>query len=130
MKRAGKCIHYNGTVNDTCKAGVKYEDVIVQKPTRSLPCIAKYNSGGATCEKCQLPTDEEVKADEAASAKRFNDTIKAREAIVKHLGTQKTGSGRIDCPICSQFQALRFSRAGNGHIHAQCMTENCVTWME
>ena len=55
----------------------------------------------------------------------------ARKAIVD------TGlySGEISCPICKTGM-LRFSKAkSNGHIHAQCVTDNkrtdgCVGWME
>lgn len=137
MKKPDKCVHYTGTVNPTCAAGVKYDDVI-DKTTKphSLPCIGRYNPGGATCEKCQLPTPEEVAADEAEVKRRFEGIGKARAAIVAHLGGPwKKGTpgagGRIDCPVCGAADSLGFSRSGyNGHIHAGCKTDGCVGWME
>lgn len=66
----------------------------------------------------------------------FDNTMKAREAIVTHLGGpwkkgKPSAGGVIDCPICSGKKTLRFSRASvNGHIHAACTTDNCVSWME
>ena len=137
MKKPDKCIHYTGTVNETCAAGVKYDDVIDMTTTpRSLPCIDRYNPGKVTCDKRQIPTAEEVAADEADMRLRMEGVNKARAAIVAHLGGPwKKGmggsSGSIDCPVCVQPNALRFSRAGyNGHIHASCTTKDCVSWME
>lgn len=66
----------------------------------------------------------------------FERTMKARAAIVDHLGGPwkrgaKSAGGVIDCPACGNTACLQFSRAGiNGHIHAACRTEGCVSWME
>lgn len=66
----------------------------------------------------------------------FQKIDKARAAIVAHCGGKwKKGapgaSGCIDCPVCGAAGTLRFSRSGyNGHIHAGCVTDNCVAWME
>jgi hypothetical protein len=41
-----------------------------------------------------------------------------------------TGAGKMDCPICKTGK-LRYSRAAyNGHVHASCSTDGCVSWME
>lgn len=41
-----------------------------------------------------------------------------------------SGSGKMLCPICNKGE-LYYSRASyNGHVHARCSTENCVSWME
>ncbi len=131
-----RCVHFTGTQNDTCEAGVLYEDVF-DKTTmpRAFPCIAKYNPDGrAKCEKCRFPTPEEVAAEEA-EYKRLSDGIRAaRSAIVAHCGGPwKKGApgsnGVIDCPVCGS--PLGFSRSGyNGHIHARCKTDGCVAWLE
>ena len=40
------------------------------------------------------------------------------------------GSGVMECPICKTGN-LRYSRSNfNGHVHAACSTEGCVSWME
>lgn len=138
-RRNDWCKHYRGLSNgDTCAAGVKYAGV--QKAgddgRKSLPCIPDWNYTGVTCEKCEFRTPEEVAAMEAEQAKRFDDLMNARKAIVEHLGGKwKKGtpgaSGRILCPVCGMPDALAFSRAGyNGHIHARCATPKCVSWME
>lgn len=36
-----------------------------------------------------------------------------------------------DCPVCCESNVLQFTRSGyNGHIHAKCATDGCVSWME
>lgn len=138
------CKHFNGTKNAVCDAGVKYEDVELGKgtPKYSLPCIKSTsvsrivrNELGAKCDKCLMPTQEELDAEELEHKKHMEDTMKVRAAIVMHLGGPwKRGdagkSGSIDCPICQKSKVL-FSRAGcNGHINAHCGTDGCVSWME
>lgn len=150
--RPTTCKHYNGTYhNEKCLAGVCYHDV-TPEPNRSghglrLPChskiilsnptpeqLAEFKKRG-TCEKFELPTKSEIEAEEAAMRKRMEETMVAREAIVKHLGGpwkrgMRAEAGEIKCPICKKGK-LRFSRAGyNGHIHAACTTEDCVRWIE
>lgn len=132
------CKHYNGTVNETCKAGVKYTDVklLGESGPPSFPCFKDNNPLGATCEKCEFRTPEEVAEMERKQAERFEAIGKARGAIVAHLGGPwKKGTpganGVIDCPACGKPGALHFSRAGyNGHIHARCQSAGCVNWME
>lgn len=135
--------------HDECAVGIRYEEVrldheevpytsrgIRYTARRSLPCFPagdSLNLKGATCEKCVFQTPEEVAAENAEHAKRFADTMKAREAIVTHLGPWKRGmkgsGGAITCPVCEKPETLRFTRSGyNGHIHAAC--EGCVCWME
>jgi hypothetical protein len=138
MKKPDKCIHYTGTaINEVCAAGVKYADVTDKTTTpHSLPCIGRYNPGGAKCEKCQLPSPGEIEAEEAAMKKRVEGIGKARTAIVAACGGPwkrgvKGSTGVIDCPVCGSAKSLRFSRSGyNGHVGARCMTTDCVSWME
>lgn len=139
MSKADWCKHYNGTVNDQCRAGVTYTTVELGRGTKqfSLPCFRDENPLGAVCEKCEFRTAEEEAARKAEQAKRFDNIVKARTAIVESLGGPwKKGmpglNGRIPCPCCGQPGAmLSFSRAGyNGHIHARCSTDDCVSWME
>jgi len=40
------------------------------------------------------------------------------------------GHGKMPCPVCKQG-TLHYSREGyNGHVHAQCTTDNCIWWRE
>jgi hypothetical protein len=152
-RSAPSCKHFTGLRKDRCKAGVLYESVrkdhdpiqyaysAKARPphytsVRSFPCLGEYNVGGATCDKLELPTAEEIAAEEAEFAAMMDDTNAARKAIVAHLGGpwkkgMASSQGVIDCPVCKAEKALRFSRAGyNGHIHAACRTADCVSWME
>ena len=148
-----RCKHFGAPADSpTCAAGVKYADVTKDHEPiqyrylgspgtpytsrRSLPCLPNSNLGGAVCDKCELPTAEELAAEEAEIAKRFENVCTARTAIVASLGGPwkkgtAPGRGAIDCPVCGVANALHFSRAGrNGHIHAACLTKGCVAWME
>lgn len=136
----GKCVHFNGIGNDYCMAGINYKTLAGEPEEgyiRRLPCLAKYAGDDAVkCEAREEPTSEAVANWAAEIVKRFDDTVKARTAIVNHLGRWKKGTGMnghgsIQCPVCKGIDSLRFSRAGwNGHIHAHCQTAGCVSWME
>lgn len=147
MKKAGKCVHYNGTVNDCCGAGVNYRDLAGPADgwANRLPCHSpEYRTGRgmslpvadqvAVCEKRQEPTAAEVDEDEAWLNARMERMVKIRDAIVAHLGGpwkkgKPSAGGSITCPCCGG--TVGFSRSGyNGHIHAGCSTEGCARWME
>lgn len=122
--------------HDTCKVGVSY-DRFKGMAFAKCPCFCKPgNDPNAGCSLMEMPTPEQIAEEEGYFRKRFEMMGKARDAIVAHLGGpwkagMKGASGVIDCPVCEAKGLLRFSRAGcNGHIHAVCTTENCVSWME
>lgn len=133
---AGKCLHFNGMMNEVCEVGVKYEDV--RGPSRGPAggrLIACFNECD-TCTRREMPTEADVAARiEEINCSTVNFT-KARSAIVAYLGGHwKKGmqgsQGCIDCPVCQQPKSLHFTRAGlNGNIHARCKTPDCVSWME
>lgn len=141
----GRCKHFTGIGNDRCAAGVRYEDVTVRhspivydgvySSTLSRPCIKRYNHCGATCDKVEWPTPEEVTAIIERQNKGLRDMMTARHAIVAKLGSYEKGkspdtAGSLACPVCSTG-TLGYRRAAfNGHIHARCSTEGCVAWME
>lgn len=136
MKKHEKCVHYNGTVNDCCEAGVNYRQLVGGEDTvwvMRTPCFTRH-AATITCDKLRLPTAEEVDEDLKAVQDSLVKFGKAREAIVAALGGPwKKGtagaSGSTVCPNCQG--TLHYSRAGgNGHIHARCSTANCVAWME
>lgn len=135
---ANKCKHFNGIQNKECRAGVSYESFRDSPGGQlHLPCFRDEAVViDATCLKCEWKTEEEIQArlDEIEGAKNRIGT--ARKAIVEHLGGPwKIGvggsQGVIDCPCCKAAGALAFTRSGhNGHIHAKCRTDGCVSWME
>lgn len=132
-KRKDWCKHYNGmSGNKSCRAGVLYE-IFKGKKTEETPCWEEQEN--SCCDKAEYRTPEEIETEEKRFAERMANIGKAREAIVNHLGGPwKRGTpgsgGKIPCPVC-ETGTLAFSRAGyNGHIHASCDTDGCVSWME
>lgn len=130
------CKHYRGMSGKTqCEAGVEFASLPnrgTKEFTKSCPCFGPDQSG--TCEKAEYPTAEEMAAEDREIEERCINLGKARRAIVEHLGGPWTkgtpvGAGEIDCPVCGK--TLKFTRSGyNGHIHARCETDGCVSWME
>jgi hypothetical protein len=150
----GKCRHFNGITQSVCKAGVAYDDVRTEhgdKPVRyryegertvyqrgrSLPCFQDEAKNAKPCASCSYYTPEEVEAFKEEAFAIFGRSMKAREAIVADCGGPwKKGmpeaAGRVDCPICkAPDRTLTYKRSAyNGHIHAHCLTKDCVSWME
>ena len=148
-KKINTCKHFNGTTNDTCKAGVKYDDVTPDPNNEGrrgsffrLPCN-RYDesqlSGGqlesykcrGTCPLYAEPTPEEIEAEEREiealierQKKTFPLCVKIR---AEHEG--EDWSGIVECPICQGKLHVRHHKL-NGHIWGQCETEGCVSWME
>lgn len=129
---AGKCVHFNGTMNVRCRAGVRYDSVRVRaddgKRVR-LPCLFECE----TCAKVERPTKESIEARVAEMRKAMDDSMRVREAIVARLGPAKKGvstSGIMSCPACGKGE-VQYSRSGsNGAIVASCSTSSCVSWIE
>jgi len=61
---------------------------------------------------------------------RYTVTRKAIEDYCTENKLPRGTNGNIPCPIC-KIGIVRFSRAAyNGHIEAQCTTNDCVQWVE
>jgi hypothetical protein len=131
------CKHYRGMhEKTTCEAGVVFKELTGYHSKGFLDACPCFGPGKLPCDKAEYPNAEEMAAHDAEMLAMLERTVKARKAIVEHLGGQwkrgKPGArGQIDCPICGAANALAFSRSGyNGHIHAACTTDGCVSWME
>jgi hypothetical protein len=125
----GKCVHFSGLMNDKCDAGVVYVSVEGEKLPyrRGLPCFR--DSEGGKCEKQKFPTAEEVAKRVSDIRNGFDRMASARRVIVAHI--EKTGDmhGQVVCPTCCKPLYYRKAKC-NGHIHAQCETPDCTSWME
>jgi hypothetical protein len=147
----GKCIHFNGSQNERCKLGVAYDQF---RP--GLPCIqfTQMSARGGTylragevpaeirpfpgaqpTERCrfyQEPTEEQVQAERIASDAALKKTLAALKLASEWRVKPKTKQDRfgvVECPVCKGH--LRLSQSSyNGHVHGQCETEGCVSWME
>lgn len=145
-----RCVHFAGTMGpgmkkiDSCNAGVRYDAVEVRhepmpctsrsggryESSRSLPCVVSLNHCGAPCAKRQEPTREEAEAHTAKADASIARVLVSRAAIVAaEKGKPTGGRGTIPCPNCAGELKYRIA-SSNGHIHAQCSTEGCASWME
>jgi hypothetical protein len=125
-----KCIHFNGVMNDCCKAGVSYSAIRVG---HLFPCFKGDSLD--TCDKREFPSDEQVAARVNEIEANTARTMTAMVAVcdeAKRLGLKngKGGGGQIECPVC-KTGTLGFSVASyNGHIWGKCSTKDCVAWMQ
>jgi hypothetical protein len=138
--RAGWCIHYRapggylGKGHDTCEAGVRFEiwrGIGHDKQPCFLDKAGKSKPDALVCEHLRRPTPQEIEEHEKWADARMNTMIVVMTAIqpwrAKHK--DKSASEVIECPACKG--RLRLSIAAcNGHVHAHCETEGCVSWME
>lgn len=125
------CEHFTGVQHDACKAGIKYADF---QGVGKLPCLQMY-ADGATCAKGQFPTREQVERkyseQEAVWAKHALAHRAAHDdAKVKKFGKGHGGADSVACPVCTTGQIYYRVAAYNGHMHAKCETDGCVSWME
>lgn len=130
---ARKCVHFSGISEKQCKVGVAYETV--RDSTTSPYNFACFKENVyIPCEQRCFPTDKAVAAEVAAIEEHSTRTIKAmfaarQDADVKGFGKGSGGFGEINCPCCIGG-TLRYSVAAyNGHMHGQCTTPDCVSWM-
>jgi len=131
-----KCIHFNGVMNQKCKAGVEYRQLFGSEPGwgKHLCCLNDSQSP-VWCDKASMPTQEQAEAIVADREARFQRVMTALVAAAddaERRGLKKGngGYGRIKCPNCPDG-TLSYSVASiNGHMHGQCSTPHCASWMQ
>lgn len=139
--RTGCCKHFNGIQNNTCDAGVCYNDVTIDpdKPGRALriPCMSEFRSGKkldgepAKCDKYQEPTKDEIAAFDAVIQAAVDRMTKCGPWIGRMKKAHPNGvSVAADtCPICGGI--IRFGISSyNGHMRARCDTPDCINFIE
>lgn len=142
------CKHFCGLREKKCNAGVLYDSVTPRpgEPGCALriPCTLPGKFEGrlsenqrehfqekGTCEKFELPTDEEII--------KFEESI--RQVLDRHMkldpwiaGMRKKHRkdgfrGIVECPVCAG--KLHFTVSSyNGHTSGRCESENCVNYIE
>ena len=119
------CRHWRGVLEgDLCRAGVRWSDVS-PNPLSVGPCF----SCSGTCGSASYPTRAEVLAEEADAEESEARILRARAAILAHVGRARGVAGAVPCPVCGGDE-LRYSVKHNGHVHAACATRGCVRWVE
>jgi hypothetical protein len=82
-----KCVYFNGIGNETCEAGVRYEDVMRDEAERRsrYPCLRGRTRKGQrnppdTCPKRRWPTEDEVQEHVEASEAMLDDFLSKLKA--------------------------------------------------
>ena len=112
---ANKCIHFNGIMNDTCKAGIKYSDVRVDEDDGpyKFPCLKQAGE----CPHVQFRTAEEIDAYVKSIEDRGNKAMVAVVTVKDHYTKTKEQSGKVPCQ-CGGY--LHYAVASiNGHVWAK-----------
>ena len=134
------CRHFNGIHHGECRAGVNYR-VLAGEPSLGcmtrIPCTFGFEPKGgpmAVCAKLERPSREEAELTidkQEAAFQRHVGAYSAAHADAKAKGLKRGHGGQssMPCPVCGG--TLVYAVAGyNGHMHAKCETEGCVSWME
>jgi hypothetical protein len=131
------CIHFDGR-SDVCKAGINVRQLVGGETMGwglRTPCLADHKECVVTCDNREFPTREaaEVEAKELEDrADRVLKSIKAAHEDAKTKGFKKGSGGKSSLPCPSGCGGtLHYTVASyDGHMHAGCTTEGCVSWME
>jgi hypothetical protein len=142
---AGWCVHYRSdprvrSEDATCEAGVRYVDFNDGKTAGmylALPCFRDKKTGeqkhpnARPCAKVRVPTTEDVTAHEAWLYSRMTIFSTVMKGIQPWRAKYKGKSAQevVECPACKGRLHLSIA-ACNGHVHGQCETTYCVSWME
>lgn len=110
---SGKCKHFNGIMNERCKADVLYTDVRGDKKPYEFPCLDRSKTN---CLKAIFPTPEEV-------TKQLNEINISTGKTIGVLIAIKKGNapkGTVPCPCGGSVHYVKAQ--SNGHVHAKCDT--------
>lgn len=142
------CKHFCGLRDKQCSAGIPYASVTPRPndPGSALriPCTLpeKFDNRlsenqrtqlkeKGTCEKFELPTQEDIDKYDADVRRIVDMHMKsvpfAAEMRKKHR--EKGFAGIVECPICKGTLHFRVS-SYNGHTSGKCETEGCLNYME
>ena len=155
----GKCIHWTGLGQDSCKAGIQYEEKFGKEPGIFLrmPCVqyqtvpahgrGTYVKPGEPtirkqqdrrgvaqipCDKYLAPTQEQVDKDRIETEAHMQKTFAALRVAGEWRVKPKQKQDRnevVECPVCKG--KLHLSQAAyNGRVWGKCETPECVSWME
>lgn len=129
--RKGTCKHFRGSMVP-CVKGVDLKKLTGGGPgwMCRLPCRSA-SLEKMSCEWYEEPTQADIEA-EAVEVERLRERMRKIEPAIqalkrKHRGC--TGSGSVECPAgCGG--TLKYAISGNGHMHARCSTDGCLSFME
>ena len=123
------CIHFTGVLNDDCKIGESYRELVGGEDAgwiARIPCTGRTEQT-VECSFYTLPTEEELQKEEESYKKTLDGTLLAIELIKKHCNNSVNVAGIIECPVCKNKLSYRVH--SNGHIWGQCSSDGCLGWM-
>jgi len=137
LRKMNICAHFTGVQHEICRAGVRY-DAAREPKTDTTPyrfACFQDEAYGLVCEKARFPTRAEAEAEKIADDAIFAKHALAHRAAHNDAKTKgfKKGTGganSVECPVCLKGRIYYRVAAYNGHMHAKCETEGCVSWME
>lgn len=131
---AGWCIHYrysNDKAVTTCEAGVEHSTLPQKFADR--PCFltekGESKPGASFCSELRRPTPDEIEAHEKWQKGRTFGLLNAVARCFEHSEGRKNVQGSIFCDACEDG-VLHYVVHYNGHIHGNCSTPNCLSWMQ
>jgi hypothetical protein len=110
---AGKCRHFNGIMNETCKAGIAYEDIRSDDKPFRFPCIDRDFHN---CSSASFLTDEEVEEE----IKEINTSTAKVIGVLMVIKKDNSNNGTVPCACGGTVHYVRAQL--NGHVHAKCDT--------
>jgi hypothetical protein len=134
----GDCIHWRGTREATCAAGVNLRGLVGGPDpgwATRLPCRAslrrRANGPVATCPQFRTQTE----AEREAEVRETEEMIARYKKLgplwqrIKREHKGKTAWGVETCPVCGGKLHWSHSRH-NGHLWTKCETDGCVDVIE
>jgi hypothetical protein len=131
-----QCRHFNGTRHGKCQAGIVYADQFPDA-AMTLKCLPRLNPAGreaGDCPRFEIVSREE--AEKAADEQLEYGEVFAVARKLAHedgkcmgFGKGRGGGGKVVCPKCGK-RLIYAVAAYNGHMHGQCETPGCISWME
>jgi len=121
------CIAYMVTTKDGRSTLGKPGETMFRKEWRG----ADWPAPTPCSRRCE-PTDDEYEAYRVEAEAHMQKTFAALKVAGEWRVKPKPASDRreaVECPICKGRLHLSQS-AYNGHVHGQCETAGCVSWME
>ncbi len=119
----GKCVHFNGIQNESCKCGINYKQAFGERPIMKMPCVKDrmkhLTDELIACNHLQFPTSEEVKKEIEDGDKHIKLLLAALSAVKKNIKETREKRSSIKCP--NGDHELSYTQAeSNGHIWMAC----------
>lgn len=137
---AGWCIHYRynrrskSTDQNLCEAGVDLDKFHAAKFVQR-PCFldeqGQSKPYAIVCDQLRRPTPDEIAEHEKWINRRMSILGTVMKGILPWRQAHKGTSAQeiVKCPACGGNLNLSIS-SYNGHVHGNCETTGCVSWME